>query len=48
LIAASPYTYEALQGLVALMGEEDLEDNGEFSVAAICDMAHAAVTVTGG
>lgn len=43
LIAMCPYTYEALKGVVALIGDEDLEDNGELSGAAICDMARAAI-----
>lgn len=43
LIAGSPYLFEALKGIVELIGEDDLEDNGELSGAAICDMARAAV-----
>ncbi len=43
LIAGSPYLFEALKGIVELIGDEDLEDNGELSGAAICDMARAAV-----
>jgi hypothetical protein len=39
---------EALKGLVALIGDEDLEDNGELSGAAICDMARAAVELATG
>lgn len=43
LIAMSPYVLEALKGVVALVGDEDLEDNGELSGAAVCDMARSAV-----
>jgi len=43
LIAASPYMLEALKGLVELIGDEDLPDNGELSGAAVCDMARAAL-----
>ncbi|MCP3685557.1 MAG: hypothetical protein GY861_23145 [bacterium] len=43
LIANSPYLLEALKGMVALIGDEDLKDNGELSGAAICDMAREAV-----
>jgi len=45
LIAASPYMLETLKGLVELIGDEDLPDNGELSGAAICDMARAAVAL---
>lgn len=48
LIAMTPYIQEALKGLVALIGDEDLEDNGELSGAAICDMARTAVTLMRG
>lgn len=48
LIAMSPYAQEALKGLVALIGDEDLEDNGELSGAAICDMARSAVALAAG
>ncbi|MBN2099071.1 MAG: hypothetical protein JW753_05680 [Dehalococcoidia bacterium] len=44
-IAMSPYVFKALKGLVALVGKEDLEDNGELSGAAICDMARQAVAL---
>ena len=37
------YIFEALKELVELIGDEDLEDNGELSGAAICDMARTAV-----
>ena len=37
LIAAAPAMYEALQALLALIGDEDLPDNGELSGASICD-----------
>jgi len=45
LIAATPMMFEALSGLVQLIGEEDLPDNGELSGAAICDLARSAVAV---
>ncbi|AII60155.1 hypothetical protein X793_00430 [Dehalococcoides mccartyi CG4] len=48
LIAASPVMFEALSGLVQLIGEEDLPDNGELSGAAICDLARAALSVAAG
>ena len=48
LIAMSPYSLDALKALVALIGDEDLEDNGELSGAAICDMARAAVALPTG
>jgi hypothetical protein len=48
LIAMSPYIHEALKGLVGLIGDEDLEDNGELSGAAVCDMARAAVALITG
>jgi len=48
LIAASPYMLEALKALVALIGDEDLPDNGELSGAAISDMARSAVTLASG
>jgi hypothetical protein len=35
--------YEALKGMVDLIGDEDLPDNGELSGAAICDLARYAV-----
>lgn len=40
----SPYTLEAVKGL-ALIGDEDPEDDGKLSGAAICDMARAAVAL---
>ena len=43
LIAASPYILEALKGVVELIGDEDLSDNGEYSGAAVCDMVRVAV-----
>jgi len=43
LIAASPYLLEALKAVVALIGDEDLPDNGELSGAAISDMARSAI-----
>ena len=48
LIAASPYTTEALKAMVKLIGDEDLPDNGELSGAAICDMARAAIELATG
>ena len=48
LIAASPYMLDALKGLLELIGDEDLPDNGELSGAAICDMARTAVTLAVG
>ena len=44
LIAAAPAMYEALQALLALIGDEDLPDNGELSGASICDFARSALT----
>ena len=43
LLAASPYMLEALQAVIALIGDEDLPDNGELSGAAISDMARSAI-----
>ncbi|WP_041917624.1 hypothetical protein [Dehalococcoides mccartyi] len=48
LIAASPMMFEALSGLVQLIGEEDLPDNGELSGAAICDLARSALALATG
>ena len=48
LMAVSPMMLEALSGLVQLIGEEDLPDNGELSGAAICDLAHSAVAIATG
>jgi hypothetical protein len=48
LIAARPMMFEALSGLVQLIGEEDLPDNGELSGAAICDLARSAVVLASG
>jgi len=45
LIAASPIMLEALSGLVQLIGDEDLPDNGELSGAAICDLARSAIAL---
>lgn len=45
IIAASPMMFEALSGLVQLIGDEDLPDNGELSGAAICDLARSALTI---
>ena len=46
LIAASPYMFEALKGIVNLIGDEDLPDNGELSGAAISDMVRTAIHMT--
>ena len=43
LIAVSPYMMEALKGVVELIGDEDLPDNGEFSGAAISDMLRSSI-----
>ena len=43
IIALSLYMMEALKGIVDLIGDEDLPDNGEFSGAAVCDMVRSAV-----
>lgn len=43
LIAASPYMLEALLGVVGIIGDEDLPDNGELSGGAISDMVRAAI-----
>ena len=48
LIAASPIMFEALSGLVQLIGEEDLPDNGELSGAAVCDLARSAIAIATG
>ena len=48
LIAASPMMFEALSGLIQLIGEEDLPDNGELSGGAICDLARSALAVAAG
>jgi len=43
MIALSPYILEALKGVVELMGDEDLPDNGEFSGEAVSDMVRNAI-----
>ena len=43
MLAAAPAMYEALQALLALIGDEDLPDNGELSGASICDFARSAL-----
>jgi len=48
LIAASPIMFEALSGLIQLIGDGDLPDNGELSGAAICDLARSAIAVAVG
>ena len=40
---AAPAMYEALKTLLALIGDEDLPDNGELSGAVICDFARSAL-----
>ena len=45
LIAASPYMLEALRAVAALIGDEDLPDNGELSGAAVCDMIRSVVEI---
>ena len=45
LIMISPMMLEALSGLVQLIGEEDLPDNGELSGAAICDLARSTAAI---
>lgn len=44
LIAKSPYMLEALKAVVALIGDEDLPDNGELSGAAVSDMVRSATS----
>ena len=48
LIAVSPMMLEALSGLLQLIREEDLPDNGELSGAAICDLARSAAAIATG
>ena len=48
LMTTSPFMLEALKALVALIGDEDLEDNGELSGAAVCDLAREAVSLAEG
>jgi len=48
LIAASPYMLEALKAVLNLIGDEDLQDNGEFSGAAISDLVRSAVNLATG
>ena len=45
LFAVSPYMLEALKGVVELMGDEDLPDNGEFSGGAVSDMVRSAISL---
>ncbi len=45
LIALNPYMREALKGVVELIGDEDLPDNGELSGAAVCDMVRSAISL---
>lgn len=45
LIAASPYMLEALKAVLNLIGDEDLQDNGEFSGAAISDLVRSSVSL---
>lgn len=46
IIAVSSYTIEALKGVVELIGDEDLPDNGELSGSAVCDMARVAIELS--
>jgi hypothetical protein len=46
IIAASPYMLEALKAISALIGDEDLPDNGELSGAAISDMVRTAISLS--
>ena len=46
LIAASPYMLEALKSMVELIGDKDLDDNGELSGAAVCDMVRSAIDLS--
>ena len=48
MIAASPYMMDSLKAMVRLIGDEDLEDNGEWSGPAICDQARLAVKLATG
>ena len=48
MIAASPYMLEALKGVIGLIGDEDLPDNGELSGAAISDMVRSVVQCASG
>ena len=38
MMAMSPYMLEALKGVVEIMGDEDLPDNGEMNGGAVSDM----------
>lgn len=43
VLAMSPYMLQALNGVAALIGDQDLPDNGEFSGAAVSDMVRVSV-----
>ncbi len=45
MVVNAPYMLEALKGLVALIGDDDLDDNGELSGAAVCDIARNAIAL---
>jgi len=48
MIAASPYMLDALKAMIRLIGDEDLEDNGEWSGPAICDQVRSAAYLAAG
>jgi len=48
IIAASPYMLDSLKAMIRLIGDEDLEDNGEWSGAAICDQVRSAADLATG
>jgi len=37
---------EALKSMVELIGDKDLDDNGELSGAAVCDMVRSAIDLS--
>lgn len=45
LVAAGPYMLEALKAVAAIIGDEDLPDNGELSGAAVSDMVRGALEI---
>jgi hypothetical protein len=46
IIAISPYMLEALKGVVGLLRDEDLPDNGEYNGGAVSDMVRSAVELS--
>jgi hypothetical protein len=48
IFASSPYMLDALKAMIRLIGDEDLEDNGEWSGPAICDQVRSAVDLAAG